>query len=64
MGFFLRRYDGSYLSYVAASVEGETEDHLVRGNLGSAVWVIQVQTVTIIAHRVKVRPLNHNVHVL
>lgn len=65
-GFFVvfRRFGGSYLSYVATSVERKTEDHIVIGNLGSAVWVIQVQAVTIITQRVQVRPLNHDVHVV
>lgn len=68
MGFFFfvvfRKFWGSYLSCVATSVERKTEDHIVIGNLGSALWVVQVQAVTIITQTVQVRLLNHDVHVV
>lgn len=60
---FSRKVMG-YLSNSTASVYGKTEDHLVSGNLGSAVLVIQIQTVAVIAQRVQVSSFNHNVHVV
>lgn len=61
---FSRRWWVFYLSDVATSVNGETEDHLISGDLWSAVRVIQVQRVAVIAERVQVTPINHNVHVV
>ena len=54
----------SYLLFCATSIHRETEDHLECRDLGSAVLVIQVQTVAIVAQRVEVGLLNHNVHVV
>lgn len=51
---FLEGDELSYLFDVATSVKGVTEDHLVIGNLRSAVRIIQVQAVAIIAQRVQV----------
>lgn len=56
--------DAGYLSNGATSVDGKTEDHLVWGNLRSAVLIVQVQAVAVIPQRVQVGPLNHNVHVV
>lgn len=54
----------AYLSNGSTTVNGETEDHLITGNSGSAVLVIHVQTLAIVAERLQVRLLNHNVHVV
>lgn len=53
-----------YLLNIATGVNGEVEDHLVTGNLGSAVLVIQIQILDVVAERVEVTPLDHNVHVV
>lgn len=51
-------FDGS------TRAEGETEDHLVAGNLWLAVRIVQVQTVAIVAQRVQVGSADNDVHVV
>lgn len=58
-----RRTRVVYLLSGATTVDWEIEDHLGAGNPGSAVLVIQEQSVATVAKRVQVGPLDHNVHV-
>lgn len=52
-----------YRFLVAAFVNGENKGHVVSGDLWSALGVVQVHVVAVIAERVQVTPADHDGHV-
>ena len=54
----------AYRARRATSVHRETEGHLERRDLGSAVLVVQGQTAAVVTQGAEVGLLNHDVHVV
>lgn len=61
--FLSKRVPDVYLFDVAAGVNGKSKGHVEFGDLWSAVRVVQVHVVAVIAERVQVTSADHDGHV-